>query len=153
MTEEARLSAEEKSPSHDAATVQAFLEQARALADWHRQRADGFESKAGILIGFSGVILTLLTLTVRPIDNVHGCWRTTLVMFVVAAAASFLLSSVAAVVVIKPREYRYASRAQLRREWENYRDHLGLSPAQVLGMLADQLICAEDKSPIDTLAD
>lgn len=138
---------------HDVASTQAFLDQARALADWHRQRADGFESKASTLIGFSGVILTLLTLTSPPISDVRGCWQTLLVVLVVLAAVAFLVAAVAAVVVMKPREYRYAARSQLRREWGNYRDDPSLTTAQIVGMLADQLICAGDKSPIDTLAE
>ncbi len=138
---------------HDVASTQAFLDQARALADWHRQRADGFESKASTVIGFSGVILTLLTLTSPPISDVRGYWQTLLVTLVVLAAAALLVAAVASVLVMKPREYRYAARTQLRREWENYRDDPSLTTAQVLGMLADQLICAGDKSPIDTLAE
>jgi hypothetical protein len=137
----------------DVASTQAFLDQARVLADWHRQRADGFESKASTLIGFSGVILTLLTLTSSPISHVRGSWQTLLVILAVLGAVAFLVAAVAAVVVMNPRQYRYAARSQLRREWENYRDHPSLTTAQILGMLADQLICAGDKSPIDTLAD
>lgn len=102
---------------HDAATVQAFLDQARALADWHRQRADSFETKASTVIGFSGVVLTLLTLTAEPIGDVTGSWRTPLVALVAVSAATFLGAAVAAVFVMKPRGYRYASREQLRKEW------------------------------------
>lgn len=138
---------------HDVGSVQAFLDQGRALADWHRQRADGFESKAGTLLGFSGVILTLLTLTAPPISDVRGFWRTLLVILVVLSAASFLVAAVAAVAALRPREYRYAARTQLRREWEAYRDGAGRTTVQILGMLADQLICAGEQSPIDTLAE
>jgi hypothetical protein len=79
-----------------------------------------------------------------------------LIVLMILAAASFLASAITAVMVLRPREYRYAGREQLREEWENYRDDPDRTTAQVLGMLADQLICGGDgekKSPVDSLAD
>jgi hypothetical protein len=62
----------EKGSRYSAATLDTFLEHARAMAAWHEARADAFERKASTLLGFVGVILVLLPTLRAPIAEAHG---------------------------------------------------------------------------------
>lgn len=140
-------------PEHSVEVAQSFLGQARALADWHRQRADNFESKAGSVLGFSGAIIVLSALVVSPIGEVHGRWQVAMIVGAVLASASFLTSGAFAIAVLWPREYQFASRSQLQTEWMRFQHSAEMTDFQIVGMLADQLICGtdKDKSPLETL--
>lgn len=134
--------------------LRAFLEQSGTVAEWHRQRAENFESKAGTILGFSGVLLALTTQVVRPIDEVRGGWQVSLVILTASGAVAFLASAVFALRTLRAREYRYSSTAQLRRVWVEYRDRSAYEDTQVVGMFADSLICGGDgQSPIESLVD
>jgi hypothetical protein len=137
-------------------TLQVFLDQARSLAVWHRDQADAFESKAGTVMGFTGVILTLLTLAGAPIADVENhAWRTALVVLVIAAAVCFLVTAVASIMALRVREYRFASAAQLQREWVKFYDGKPLGQAEAVATFADQLIRGSEghKAPIESLSD
>jgi hypothetical protein len=88
------------------------------------------------------------------LGGVRRGWNVVLVGLVIMSAVASVLAAVCSLLVLNPRGYRYASRVQLRREWESYRGPKPeLEAWQVIGLLADQLICAGDTSPIDTLAE
>jgi hypothetical protein len=138
---------------HSPDALQAFLDQARSLAEWHRQRSDNFESKAGAVLGLAGVILALTTQAIGPVGDVRGGWQFVLVVLVGLSAIAFVASGVFAVRTLRTMEYRYASTDQLRRVWSEYKAQAGYADTQILGMFADSLICGDSKhlSPIESL--
>lgn len=139
----------------DPAAVEAFRAQAWAMAAWHRDQGDSFEGKAGSALGFSGVILTLLTLAAAPIAEVRSdTWRTALVGLMIAAAGAFLFAAVGSIMVLRPRKYRFSSTSQLRTEWEKFYEGKPMSHADALMLFTDQLICGSqgETGPIASLA-
>lgn len=140
---------------HSVEALRGFLEHARSVAEWHRQRSDNFESKAGTVLGLASVVLVLTTQSVEPISDVRGGWQVFLTVLTALGALAFLGSGVFAVRTLRPRKYRYASTKQLRREWIAYRDSAPYKDTQVIGMFADSLICGspDEPSPIESLVD
>jgi hypothetical protein len=141
--------------SRYSATLDAFLEHARAMAAWHEARADAFERKASTLLGFVGVILVLLPSLRSPIAKADGQWvRTLLVVLAIVAAVLLASAALASAMVLRPREYDVPSLEQLRREWTAYYDHPARTPQGITGMFVDQLVQGTgQRSPIETLRD
>jgi hypothetical protein len=123
------------------AGFQAFLDQARWLAEWQWRRGEAFERKAGALLAFVGIILTLQTVVARSLITVPKtlfAW-TTAALLIVSAVALFV-AAVACLFVLKLRKYEMPSIEQLRKQWTQYAAQGHLSPEGVTGLLADQLL-------------
>lgn len=141
------------STDHEAVVIRAFLDQARWLADWHRQAGDRFENKAATILGSSGVLVVLANLVAEPSRDVRGRWSVTLVALLVAATIAFVAAALASVWALRPRKYEIASRQQLKDEWSVYYDTPHRDEVAVVGMVVDQLVRgSSEKSPIDSLA-
>ena len=110
---------EDPRPRLDPAEAQAFTEQARWLHAYHDKRSETIGSRAATLLGFVGVITTLLlgglnlgkgsihfTLAVRA--------NVVLVLLLVLAAAFFCLRTMTL------RNASIPGGAQLRAQWESY---------------------------------
>lgn len=142
---------------YDVNVIEAFLSQARHLAEWYRVQGAGFETKAGLILGFSAAILGLFPLSIQPITRAFGSWQIVVVVTALAAAVATACAALCCVIVLWPRTYRYASRSQLESIWEEYKqapsDRLS-EGWSVLGTLTDQLVVggASNESPLASLA-
>ena len=140
----------------DLAAFQAFLDQARWVADWQVRRTESFERKAGAVVAFAGVILTLQTVVVRSIISVP---RTVLagVIFVllVLSAGHLVAAALQSIKVLATREYRGPNLEQLRSEWAQYKADGHMSPEGTVQLLADQLLkeSAGKAAPVQSLHD
>jgi hypothetical protein len=145
-----------KESRYNAAALDAFLGQARAMAAWYEARADAFERKASTLLGFAGVILVLLPTLREPIAMAHGPrMRVALVALAVLAAILLALAAMAATMVLMPRPDTAPSLPQLSSEWAKYARHGQAHQTQehLTGLFVDQLIKRADpqSSPLETL--
>jgi hypothetical protein len=135
------------------AGFQAFLDQARWLAEWQWRRGEAFERKAGALLAFVGIILTLQTAVARSLITVPKtlfAW-TTAALLIISAVALFV-AAVACLFVLKLRKYEMPSIEQLRKQWMQYAAQGHLSPEGVTGLLADQLLCGSGSlAPLEGL--
>lgn len=138
---------------HDvsADVVAAFLDQARALAEWEWRRADGFQSKAGLLLGASGVVLSILvgSLTDLPDDPIA--------FWMAAAALSLVLAAAAcAVIALWPRKFTHAAHDDLEHKWRGYQHGNGevTGAWQVTALSTTNLLMAEPglKSTLESLS-
>jgi hypothetical protein len=141
---------------YNAAALQTFLEQARATAAWHEARANAIERKAGVLLGFVGVILVLMPTLRGPIANAHGHHvRMALVGLAITAAILLALAALSAAFVLMPRGYAIPGIEQLRNEWKAYvkEGDAYRRPEHLTGLFIDQLIRKTDPSPLISLRD
>jgi hypothetical protein len=132
------------------AAAEAFLAAARVVADWQQARAEAFERKAASLLGFSGVLLVLLPTLWAPISRIRDAgirhWLEALAVALLALAAG------AAALTLRRRRYANADLEQLRAEWTTYKYQAHRTAPEVLGLVADQLICGSTPvSPLESL--
>jgi hypothetical protein len=120
---------------------EAFLEQAHWAAEWQWRRGESFERKAGAVLAFVGILVTLQT---GIMDSIITVPRTALTwaMFVLLtlSAGGLAWATVESVLVLMSRKYRGPRLEQLQREWETYNTRGHLSPQGVVGLFADQLL-------------
>lgn len=140
----------------DLGAYQAFLDQARWVADWQWRRSESYERKAGAVVAFVGAILTLQTVVVRSIISVPRtvlAW-TTLVLLGLSAV-SLVFAALDSISVLATRNYRGPSLEQLRREWVKYKGNGHISPEGTVQLFADQLLkeSSEKAAPIQSLHD
>jgi len=135
------------------AAVEAFLAAARAVADWQQARAEAFERKAASLLGFSGVLLVLLPTLWAPISRIRDAgMRHWLEALALVAVALLALAAGAAALTLRRRRYANADLEQLRAEWTSYKYQAHRTAPEVLGLVADQLICGSTPvSPLESL--
>jgi hypothetical protein len=140
-------------PRLDHEAVEAFLVAARAVADWQQARAEAFERKAQSLLGFSGVLLVLLPTLWAPISRTRSTdTRHLLEALALLAVVLLALAAVAAALTLRRRRYANIDLEQLRAEWTTYRHRARRTAPEVLGLLADQLICGSTPvSPLESL--
>lgn len=139
-----------------AAGYQAFLDQAKWVVDWQWRRSESFERKAGAVLGFVGILVTLQTAVVRSIITVPRTPLTWVALGFLAFSGAFLIMAVVqSVAALGVGKYRAGNMDQLRREWEQYNGVGHLSDEGVIGLFADQLIREGqgEKSPIQSLHD
>jgi hypothetical protein len=132
---------------------EAFLEQARWMADWQWRRGEAFEGKAGRILGFVGIILPLQTAVLRSVitvPNTTFAWLTA-ILFAFSALA-LVTTAVACVMVLKPRTYQSPMTTQVTEQWREYLARGRLSPEAVLGLFADQLLQGSGQhAPVEEL--
>lgn len=98
-----------------------FLEQARWLLEWHDRRAQGFHTRAGSLLGFSGVILALLLQAVTRLPHTtSGCAKAVTVGLVTLSVTLLLGTATLALWTLMPGASSVPEEAQLRRWWLSY---------------------------------
>lgn len=95
--------------------VEAFLNQARDVAAWHRARIDAFERKAGVLLSAALVAFALMLTLIRPVLRFDAPpWFPGLL---VAAAAALGVGAVASAVCMAVMRSTYVDATQLSDEW------------------------------------
>lgn len=90
--------------------VAVFLAEAQRLLDYHWRRADSFERKALGFLSFTGVIVALLTPSLKAVLDLHRIYRP--VALSLGTCVIMLLAGSATGSAI-PRERRWRSRAPL----------------------------------------
>jgi len=136
-------------------SFEAFLEQARWIADWQWRRGQTFEAKAGPILGFVGIILSLQIAILRSVITVPktGFAWTTAILFTISALG-LVISALACLMVLKPRKYQNAKIDQIREQWTQYVAHGHLSSEGVLFVFADQLLRGTgQREPVKGLRD
>jgi hypothetical protein len=120
---------------------EAFLDQARWMADWQVRRSESFERKAGAVLSFAGIIVALQTVIVRSIITVPRTPLTWAIFaLLILSAGAMAWATVESVLVLRSRKYRGPDLEQLQREWENYKARGHLSPQGTVALFADQLL-------------
>jgi hypothetical protein len=139
----------------DHRAYEAFLDQARRIADWQWKRSESFERKAGAVLAFVGIILTLQTAVVRSIIVVPKtvfAWAAFILLAL--SAVGLVVAALQSVKVLIPHTYRGPGIEQLRKQWERYNVDGHLSAEGVVGLFADQLLReSEEKAPVQSLYD
>lgn len=125
--------------------VSVFAEETRYQLELYWRLAEGFERRAATVLGFSGVILSVL-IAIRPDQQVLGSptvkgVATALLGF---GAGLLVLAAGLAMLVLRPRRVRVPTLGQLREEWHGLgRDDIPRPPMQIRGTFVDVYI----KSP------
>lgn len=120
-----------------------FLEQARHLASWHRQRAENTERKAAGLLGFAGVALTLVGAVVPTLlspGRVIGSFEVAGALLLGLAALLLLGSGGCALGAMMMRSGQTPGIGDLRVRWTESRSGRDWSESRVLGSFAKQWI-------------
>ncbi len=141
---------EASAPAHDVAVVSAFLEQSREMARWHVARSETFERRAGVLLGFASVVLTLIGVAGKLVtDNVVGAdIKKAMLIGLAAAGGGFVVSGFFALQAMRTKLVAYADRRQIVDQWTAYRDDPNLTEVQARGLFVNQLLAAEDGTSV-----
>lgn len=106
-------------PGLDHDGVKAFLDEVRRVLDFQQKRSDTFAQRASAILGFDGVIMSVLVAGLALIrNNVDLSWL--MLANVVAVDALLVLSAVACLIVIHPRKVDIPEEAALRRQWASF---------------------------------
>lgn len=96
--------------------VQAFIDQARWLIEYHSQRGDAVITRSVALLGFTGVMLALVANLIGR--NPASDWFVKLAL--AGTLVALLLAAVNALLAIKTRHLEAPAIAQLRRNWDGW---------------------------------
>jgi hypothetical protein len=140
----------------DLGAYQAFLDQARWVADWQWRRSESYERKAAAVVAFVGAILTLQTVVVGSIISVPRtmlAWITFVLLGL--SAVSLVAAALDSIKVLATRNYRGPNLEQLRREWVKYKGNGHIPPEGTVSLFADQLLRESPgkAAPIQSLHD
>ena len=119
-----------------------FLEHTREMLRWHVTRADAFERRAGVLLGFSGTVLAIVIVVGQgTFAERHPPWWA--VALLVASVLAFLCAGAFALGVLLVRKVRYPDLAQVVDEWQEARG-LGqqgpLPEGEAIALVVGQLL-------------
>lgn len=139
---------------HELAGYEAYLREAVRTAEWQWRRAESFERRAGVVLGFAGVVLPLLVIPYEATAGATGWLQTAASMLIAAAAVLLLGSAVASASALLGRRYQAPELAQLRDHWVAFKTEGAQGPRQIVGLFAERLIIGGGgKSPLETLRD
>lgn len=127
--------------------IEAFIAQARWLLDFHNKRSEGLGTRAVALLGFSGVMLALLS---RGIDLAYKLKPNALLwVALVTTVVALVSTAVFALKTLSTREVSAPKVAQARTRWEEYVD--GTRRGMVLADIAETYLNStkpDGESPI-----
>ena len=105
--------------------VEAFRLEALRLLDYQWRRGDGFERKAQGFLAFNGVVVALLTPSLKPILDLSGVYR--IVALSLGAAVIVLLAASAACSAgaLWARDTKSVSIDRVRELWQEYLQRVG----------------------------
>lgn len=99
------------------AEIQAFIDQARWLLQWHESRSAGVTSRAVSTLGFAGVILALIPAGAASIDTRrHAGLEVALVL----SCGALVTSAVLCLLVLAPMPSGAPQIRQLRTQWAEF---------------------------------
>ncbi|MFC4056084.1 hypothetical protein ACFOY4_40900 [Actinomadura syzygii] len=143
--------------------VAVFLAEARRLLDYHWRRADAFERKALGVLAFTGVIVALLTPSLKTVLDLHGHYRTTALALGAAAITMLAGSAVSSAGALWARSSKSVNVREVRELWREYLHRAehgggGTDAWEAAGLqrnLVEKLLhgATEETSPIQSLCD
>lgn len=101
------------------AGVQAFMDQLRWVLAYEDKRGDTFGQRAATILGFDGVIMSVLVAGLALINNEVEFTLPFLVNAVVVVVLP-ILSALACLIVLHPRKVTTPESGQLRSQWESF---------------------------------
>lgn len=125
--------------SRTASELEAFTAQARWIIEYHDRRGESLSTRAVALMGFTGVILALLSRSNLPGDAVANAWVTGLTFTTVAL---LLLTAYFCLRTLLPGEASAPAAEELRKEWNDWVRNSRRGKA--LGSVADSYLMAAD---------
>lgn len=99
--------------------VKAFLDEVRRVLDFEQKRSDAFAQRATAILGFDGVIMSVLVAGLALIRN-NVEFTGPMLVNVVAVDALLVLSAIACLIVLHPRKVDIPGAADLRRDWASF---------------------------------
>jgi hypothetical protein len=106
-------------PDMDAAGVQAFLDEVRRVLAFEEKRSDTFGQRATAILGFHGVVMSVLLAGLALIKTkVDFTWP--FLANVVVVDLLLVLSAVACLIVLHPRKVDIPETAALRQQWASF---------------------------------
>jgi Na+/melibiose symporter-like transporter len=122
-----------------------YIEHARWLLEWHNKRSEALTTRAVALLGFVGVILSLLLRgTPQQVDPSWWTWA-----WFVLTVVALLVSAALALWCVATTKVEMPSIQDLREKWADYSDKP--EPGSGVKQMAEDLLHGQDlhgKSPL-----
>lgn len=102
--------------------MQVFLDESRRLLDFQWRRGDAFERKALGVLGFTSIVVALLTTNLNLVFGLHGHFRAAGLVVGAAALVALAGSAAAAAWTLLARDTKSVNIEDVREFWRKYLD-------------------------------